>query len=147
MGYIIAIMMFMSSVMGLWFFNQNQILIENSIHHSETESYINHIKIYADALEVFIKIKPVNQGEVADNQLNLPTWFTGDHRIKKQLFSGRGYVYLPAVPGLFESLHQALHGSLLLGRVNNQRIVHLTEGKLAIPLPPDIPDGYIVYVI
>lgn len=147
MGYVIAIIMFMSSAMSVWVFNKNQTLLESSIRHSETDAVINHIKIYANSIENFIKNNPSYRGKVSDEQLTLPSWFTGDRRIKKQIFSGRGYLVIPAIPGLLGALHQALQGSLLLGTVENRAMVHLTEGKLEISLPKEIAEGCIVYII
>lgn len=147
MGYVIAIIMFMSSAMSLWFFNKNQAMMEASMSYSETDAAINHIKIYANSIENFINSHPSYTGKVSDKQLTLPSWFTGDRRIKKQIFSGRGYLVIAAAPGLLEALHEALQGSVLLGSVENSTMIHLTEGKLAISLPKEIADGCIVYMI
>lgn len=147
MGYVIAMIMFMSSAMSVWFFNQNQTMMEESRRHADTDASINHIKIYADAIENFIKNNPSYHGKVNDGQLTLPEWFAGDPCIKKQIFSGKGYIGIPAMPGLLEALHQTLQGSLLLGRVKKGEIIHFTEGKLEVPVPPEMLNGFIVYVI
>lgn len=147
MGYVIAIIMFVSSAMSVWFFNKNQTMTAASMSHSETDAVINHIKIYANSIENFIKNHPSYHGQVMDKQLMLPSWFTGDRRIKKHIFLGRGYLYIPTKPGLLGALNQALHGSLLLGTVKNKKMIYFTEGKSEISLPAEIPDGSIVYVI
>lgn len=147
MGYVIAIVLLASTAMGAWISNKSNLFMEETLSHSEIDIIVNSVKIYAQAIELFVKNNPNYQGEIRDSQLNLPSWFPQDNRIKKAMFSGRGYLYLAETPGLFSELHQILHGSLLLGRIEHRVIVHLTEGKTQIPLPPNIPDGYLVYVL
>lgn len=147
MGYMIAIILFASTTIGAWVSNKNNIFTQENSQRAEIDTIVNSIKIYAESMELFVKKLPNHQGNVSDSQLNLPRWFSQDNRIKKTVFSGRGYLYLAETPGLFSELHQVLHGSLLLGRVENQVIVHLTEGKTQIPLPPNVPDGYLIYAL
>jgi len=102
--------------------------------------YRNYVVTYATA-------NPGVAGVVPDALLGLPSWFTKPSGINNYITAGKGYVYYSgtALPEMAYDLMKATNYSIYAGVNNNGILYSPNGGNTTIPLPPQIPNGSIVY--
>lgn len=113
---------------------------------SEAQSFGSNLLVYRDAVLQYARTNPGFSGPVPDNALNLPTWYRKADSLLSFASGGRGYVYILNPPsGLLAELVGRASTSAFVGVARGGQIRHPTRGDTAIPVPPAIPEGSLVY--
>ncbi|EDT7989585.1 type IV pilus biogenesis protein PilM, partial [Salmonella enterica subsp. enterica serovar Johannesburg] len=97
---------------------------------------------YVNVFDSYYELNPDYNGDVTHN-VTAPSWLPANVDIKMFIENKRGYVFMPAYPGVYNNILKRTEGSVLVGVSDSSSLV--TEAG-RINKPSFIPSGYIVYM-
>ncbi|HBB1634962.1 TPA: type IV pilus biogenesis protein PilM [Escherichia coli] len=144
MGWFIVFIMVITTTGNFWFTSQ----LSRSEHRHQaaenTQQAATFIR-YMNAINDYLHQNPERRtagGRLTSAQLGLPGTDTVSHIISQQ----RVFVWATETPGLMAALREQSHGSALLGRVENGRLLDTAGRALSVTLPSVIPDHVILWM-
>ncbi|ELN0824797.1 type IV pilus biogenesis protein PilM [Salmonella enterica] len=109
-----------------------------SLREGKALLFLNYVNVF----DSYYELNPDYNGDVTHN-VTAPSWLSGNVDIKMFIENKRGYVFMPAYPGVYNNILKRTEGSALVGVSDSSSLV--TEAG-RINKPSFIPSGYIVYM-
>lgn len=109
-----------------------------SLREGKALLFLNYVNVF----DSYYELNPDYNGDVTHN-VTVPSWLPANVDIKMFIENKRGYVFMPAYPGVYNNILKRTEGSVLVGVSDSSSLV--TEAG-RINKPSFIPSGYIVYM-
>ena len=114
---------------------------------TETVAIVGNMAVYRTYVARYAEANPTVTGQVADNQLGLPSWFRRVNGVSNYIAAGKAYVYYQGgKPLAAKLLYEQAGKSVLVGVKRDGRLYHPISGDTSIPIPANIPEGSVVYL-
>ncbi|EBZ9516239.1 TPA: type IV pilus biogenesis protein PilM [Salmonella enterica] len=109
-----------------------------SLREGKALLFLNYVNVF----DSYYELNPDYNGDVTHN-VTAPSWLPANVDIQMFIENKRGYVFMPAYPGVYNNILKRTEGSVLVGVSDSSSLV--TEAG-RINKPSFIPSGYIVYM-
>lgn len=104
------------------------------------------MQVYRNAVVEYAAANPSVTAEVADEDLNLPAWFTRPAGVRNYVDAGDAFVYVVTqTPGATAKLFEDSPKSALVGSAKAGLLFSPVDGFTALSVPSAIPEGAVVY--
>ncbi|AVI83928.1 MULTISPECIES: type IV pilus biogenesis protein PilM [Pseudomonas syringae group] len=133
-------MVVVTSVLGLIYEMNHR--AEQSAQSVDVSMIARGVLVYRNALAEYAYTHKAASGTVADNQLDLPTWYTRYPGVDGVIDAGRSYAFFGSPPpGLVSEMINLTGGSLAIGTASSGSLVTPSSGNVGIALPATVPNG------
>ncbi|EGH05104.1 PilM protein, putative [Pseudomonas amygdali pv. aesculi str. 0893_23] len=115
---------------------------EQSSQTVEISLIAHNILVYRNALAEYAYTHKAESGTVADNQLDLPTWYARYPGVNGVIDAGRSYAFFGSPPpGLVSTMIELTGGSLAIGTASSGSLLTPSAGYVGVTLPASVPVG------
>nr|WP_282705682.1 type IV pilus biogenesis protein PilM [Pseudomonas syringae] len=133
-------MVVITAVLGMVYDNTHQ--AEQSSQTVEISLIARNVLVYRNALAEYAYTHKAASGTVADNQLDLPTWYARYPGVQGVIDAGRSYTFFASPPpGLVSEMINLTEGSLAIGTATSGDLLTTSPGYIGIALPASVPNG------
>ncbi|KAA8689130.1 MULTISPECIES: type IV pilus biogenesis protein PilM [Pseudomonas syringae group] len=133
-------MVVITAVLGMVYEKTHQ---AEQIADTVNVSLIAHnVLVYRNALAEYAYTHKAESGTVADNQLDLPTWYARYPGVDGVIDAGRSYAFFGSPPpGLVAAMIDLTGGSLAIGTASAGNLFTPSLGAVGVTLPVAVPSG------
>lgn len=124
-------------------------MVYEKSHHAEQSSQTveisliaHNVLVYRNALAEYAYTHKGSSGPVADNQLDLPTWYARYPGVDGVIDAGRSYAFFGSPPpGLVSEMINLTGGSLAIGTASSGTLITPSSGYVGVAVPVSVPNG------
>nr|WP_269836991.1 type IV pilus biogenesis protein PilM [Pseudomonas syringae] len=132
--------MVITAVLGMVYEKSHQ--AEQSSQTVEISLIAHNVLVYRNALAEYAYTHKGSSGPVADNQLDLPTWYARYPGVDGVIDAGRSYAFFRSPPpGLVSEMINLTGGSLAIGTASSGSLLTPGSGYVGVTLPAAVPTG------
>ncbi|KPY00731.1 putative Type IV pilus protein PilM [Pseudomonas amygdali pv. myricae] len=133
-------MVVITAVLGMLYDKAHQ--AEVSSQAVEVSLIAHNVLVYRNALAEYAYAHKAASGSVADNQLNLPTWYARYPGVEGVIDAGRSYAFFGSpLPGLVSEMINLTGGSLAIGTASSGSLLTPSSSYVGVALPAAVPNG------
>ncbi|MBP1123208.1 type IV pilus biogenesis protein PilM [Pseudomonas syringae pv. atrofaciens] len=133
-------MVVITAVLGMVYEKSHQ--AEQSSQTVEISLIAHNVLVYRNALAEYAYTHKGSSGPVADNQLDLPTWYARYPGVDGVIDAGRSYAFFRSPPpGLVSEMINLTGGSLAIGTASSGSLLTPSSGYVGVTLPAAVPTG------
>ncbi|MBN4180736.1 type IV pilus biogenesis protein PilM [Pseudomonas savastanoi] len=133
-------MVVITAVLGMVYEKTHQ--AEQSSQTVEISLIAHNVLVYRNALAEYAYTHKGASGPVADNQLDLPTWYARYPGVDGVINAGRSYAFFGSPPpGLVSEMINLTGGSLAIGTASSGSLLTPSLSYVGVSLPAAVPNG------